>query len=215
MNKLCKVCGSQTEEIHHAKFNVSYFRCTNCEFISKDDSAMISKEHELKIYNYHNNSLENEGYVKYLKNFIDTAIIPFVQGSRALDFGSGPSPVLSYILKNDYDFTCDIYDLYFSPTKSYTNKVYNLVVCTEVIEHIPYPLEYFGFFKSLLEEDGTLSMMTLLHPNDNELFLNWHYIRDKSHISFFSLKTLEVISQKVGLKIIYSDNNRCITFKKI
>ena len=213
MNKVCKICGSQTKEVYHANFKVSYFQCINCEFISKDDSATISKEHELKIYNYHNNSLEDEGYVKFLKNFVDNAIVPFVKGSKALDFGSGPNPVLSHILKSDYDFSCDIYDLYYSPKKTYLNKLYNLVVCTEVIEHIKYPLDYFKLFKSLLEEDGTLSMMTLLHSNDDEAFLNWHYIRDKSHISFFSLKTIDITAKKVGLKRIYTDNNRYITFK--
>ncbi len=214
MNRLCKICGTQTEEVQHVKFNVSYFRCPKCEFIAKDETAILFKDDELKLYNYHNNSLENQGYVDFLKGFVDNAVVPFVNGSKALDFGSGPTPVLSYILKSDYGLECDIYDFYFSPEKTYHNKLYNLIVCTEVIEHIQYPLEYFKLFESLLEEDGTLSMMTLLHPNDNKLFMEWHYIRDKSHISFFTLKTLEIIAKMVGLKLIYSDNKRYITFKK-
>lgn len=62
-------------------------------------------------------------------------------------------------------------------------------------------------------EDGILRIMNILHPKDKERFVEWYYIRDMSHISFYTPKTMEVIVEKVGLKVIHANLNRYTTFK--
>lgn len=44
--------------------------------------------------------------------------------------------------------------------------------------------------------------------------LKWHYVRDLTHVSFFMLKTMKIIGEKLGLDIIYSDHHRYTTFKR-
>jgi hypothetical protein len=175
---------------------------------------MLTPEEERWVYDQHCNSLDDPAYVAYFKRFIDSAVIDFAgKGRNGLDFGSGPSPVLSAILERDYGFSMDSYDLFYAPDKIYQNKKYDLITSTEMVEHLQDPLRYFKRFKSLLDENGLLAVMTLFHPDEDLDFLNSHYVRDKTHISFFSLKTMVRISELIGLDIVYTDQKRYISFR--
>jgi hypothetical protein len=50
--------------------------------------------------------------------------------------------------------------------------------------------------------------MTLFHPNNDIDFMDWFYARDRSHISFYTPKTLEMIGELSGLKLIYHNEHR-------
>lgn len=211
----CKVCKGVTTQWVIGKKHTTYHYCSNCEFLSKDSSHQITSEEELKIYNYHFNSIEDSSYVAYFNHFIETSILPFVsEGKFGLDFGSGPSPVLAQLLMRDYGYAMDIYDLFYAPEKVYLGQKYDLITCTEVIEHIPSPLETFETFKDLLQTEGTLAVMTQFHPNNVDDFKVWHYMRDNSHISFFTPKTLEIIADKIGLKVVHSNERKYMTFQQ-
>lgn len=215
MINICKVCKSVTTQWVIGRKNTLYHHCSNCEFISKDPSHYITPEEELSRYSTHNNSLEDTSYVAYFKHFIESAVLPFVsEGKFGLDFGSGPSPVLAQLLMRDYGYAMDIYDLFYAPSKVFLGQRYDLVTCTEVVEHIPNPLETFETFKDLLLADGTLAVMTQFHTNQIEDFKKWHYIRDQSHISFFTRKTMETIAERIGLKVVYSNERKYTTFQQ-
>lgn len=216
MNECCKICGEKTEEIFSEKFNLKYYYCPECEFISKDEDSIITLEEELKIYNNHHNSIEDPRYVDFFKKFINPAIIDYCgEGKKGLDFGSGPSPVLAMILERDYNFSMDIYDFFYSPDKVYEGKKYDLITSTEVVEHLKSPMDYFRQFKEMLKDDGLLSVMTLFHPKNKDEFIKWHYMRDMSHISFYTPKTMEVIGKKIGLKVVYTNGKRYTSYKKL
>ena len=210
----CKICGSDTISYVHPKFNITFHECLNCEFIFKDEKNYISAKEELKKYDEHQNSLDDRGYVNYLTDFVESAVIPFIKHGIALDFGSGPTPVLAHILKNEYNFEVDLYDLFYEPNKVFENKSYDLITSTEVIEHLRNPLEAFELFYNHLEPNGILSVMTLFHPKNREKFFDWHYIRDKTHISFFTPKTLQIISNIKRLELIETNEYRYAVFKK-
>lgn len=177
---------------------------------------MVAPEAELQIYNNHNNSIDDPRYVAYFKRFLDDAVIPFCGGGRkGLDFGSGPSPVLAEILERDYGYSMDIYDLFFASDRVYEDKRYDLVTSTEVVEHLENPMDHFQLFRNLLKEDGLLAIMTQFHPKDDDEFMEWHYIRDKSHISFYTPKTMAIIGKLIGLKIVYTDDIRYTSYKAI
>lgn len=212
----CKICNCKTKEIFSEKSKALYHKCLSCDFIFKDDDHLISAEEEMERYNQHKNSVDDLEYVAYFKDFIDKAIIPYCpKAEKVLDFGSGPSPVLTTILERDYGFEkVDIYDLFYSPEKVYEGKKYDLIVSTEVVEHLKDPLKYFLKFKELLVDGGFLCIMTLLHPNDDDKFKSWWYINDESHISFYNNKSINKVAEKVGLKIVYSDNRRYVSLKR-
>jgi SAM-dependent methyltransferase len=213
MSPSCLLCGGETQLLRHPKI-ADYYWCQSCDYIFKDQEHLISKEAELKIYEGHNNSIEDPRYVDYFKNFIDSAIVDYAsKGREGLDFGSGPSPVLAQILEGDYGYTMDIYDKFYSPNPVYQGKQYDLITSTEVVEHLRNPIEYFKLFKSLLKPGGVLAIMTQFHPQASGDFINWHYMRDRSHISFFTIKTMAYIAQSVGFEIVYTNDVRYISMK--
>lgn len=204
----------QTKTIIHPKRGL-YHRCPHCELISLDLSYHPSEQEAFKEYCLHENSSLDPSYVAYFRDFVEASLLPFVgEGRRALDFGSGPSPVLATLLKEEYGYNCDCYDLYFSPEKVYIDQAYDLITSTEVIEHVDDPLPLFRLFSSLLAPGGILSIMTLLHPENDLEFLRWYYIQERSHISFYSLKTLCQLASFTGLTLLYSDGIRYACFAK-
>lgn len=209
----CLVCNSQ--ELIEIKTNFGlYYHCKHCNFIAKDEREFLSTKDELNVYNNHNNSFDDPKYVEYFYDFLNKAVFPFLkEEKRAFDFGSGPSPVLAQILTKHHNFEVDIYDKFYSPKKIYLCKKYPLILSTEVLEHIKNPLEVFKLFKNLMQKGSILAIMTSYHPNLDEEFRNWYYIRDKTHISFCSLQTMQYLADKFNLEIIYSDKKRYTTFK--
>lgn len=213
MNAQCKICGAATSEFHDKQFGINYYHCQVCNFISKDQRSIISAEEEKREYDLHNNSWEDQGYVQMFRDFLNQTEPYKSGGIKALDFGSGPQPILAELLTKEYGYETDIYDLFYSPEKIYLDKKYDLITCTEVVEHLIDPLAAFRLFKELLAENGIVSVMTLFHPKDDEKFCRWFYRREKSHISFFTPKTMETIANLVNLKIVYVDNKRQCIFK--
>lgn len=213
MKNNCKICGSETREFYDKNFDVHYYQCCRCEFIFRDESALISVDEEKEDYDRHNNTYEDQYYTDMFRNLLDTCVVPFrTEGRKALDFGSGPEPVLAKVLTDEYGYDTDIYDLFYAPDKVYENKKYDLITCTEVVEHLMDPMYYFRLFKSLIKDDGIIAIMTLFHPNDDAKFLNWHYHREPTHISYFTPKTMTTIADTLGLVIHFNDNKRCCSF---
>lgn len=214
MTVKCKICGSSTERIFDRQFEIDYFHCKKCDFLFMDDSKVISPEGEKNLYCNHNNSLENVGYVNMFRDFIEKYIAPFEANiETALDFGSGPGPVLALLLK-EMGLKVDIYDVYFSPEKVYLNKCYDLITCTEVLEHLSRPLETLRLLHNLLNENGILAVTTMFHPETDEQFQNWWYRRDRTHISFYTPLTLRYIAADLGFEIVITDNKKTCVFRK-
>jgi hypothetical protein len=206
----CKICSSEVNKIEiEGKI---YYRCNNCEFIFLDKKDTVSAEKEKKRYLKHENSLENKGYVKMLNDFIEK--IPNKDRIiTALDFGSGPNPVLAHLLK-EKGINADIYDIYFAPPEDYKNKKYDLITATEVVEHLKEPL---GILKELvkhLNKNGILAVMTSLHKNNEEEFKKWQYRMDETHISFYSEKTIKYLAEILELEVLMIEKNIIILKKK-
>lgn len=176
-----------------------------------DQSKFVSAEQEKKEYELHQNSFENEGYVNMFRDFIDKAVRPHKSQIRtALDFGSGPGPVLAELLRQE-GFETDIYDKYFAPQKVYLHKKYDLITATEVFEHLKDPLPTLKLLKSHLSHKGILAVMTLFHPNDDERFKDWWYRRDATHVSFYAPKTFRRMASLSDMKVVLSDEkNICV-----
>jgi SAM-dependent methyltransferase len=196
------------------KKELNYYRCQDCGFVFLDDNHRVDVVQEKKQYDQHNNSLENEGYVQMFEDFIELAIAPYLKKIQtALDFGSGPTPVFSELLKRR-GLEVDIYDLYYAPKKVYEGKTYDLITSTEVFEHLSKPLETLQLLMEHLKEGGYLVLMTKFPPKEDKVFLNWWYRRDPTHISFFTPKSFEVMAQKVGLKVLKTINDNVVVFQK-
>ncbi len=201
----CKICSQETHPIYDQQYDHNYYCCGNCDFIFLDESKIISADQEKKEYSFHQNSFENEGYVNMFRQFIDKAIKPYkTRIKTALDFGSGPGPVLAELLKKE-GFKTDIYDKHFAPEKVYLNKKYDLITATEVFEHLKDPLATLKLLKPLLNKDGILAIMTLFHPNNAAEFKKWWYRRDSTHIAFYTPKTFAKMAELLEMKTLITD----------
>jgi hypothetical protein len=190
------------------------YHCKACEFIFKDPDAIVSLEKELKVYEQHNNSEENLGYVGMFQDFMDKTFLPYKNHIRTiLDFGSGPTPVLAKLMQKD-GFDVEHYDKFFSPQKVYEGKTYDLITSTEVIEHIADIQAVLELFSEHLNSDGYLAVMTQFHTDVPQEYLKWWYRRDPTHISFFRPKTFEVLARKYGLTVLFHDSKKLILMQK-
>lgn len=207
----CKICSKSVRAIYDEQYSHNYYHCNNCDFIFLDENQIIPPEQEKKEYSFHQNSFENKGYVNMFREFIENAIRPYkAEIKTALDFGSGPGPVLAELLRRE-GFKTDIYDKHFSPEKTYQNKKYDLITATEVFEHLKYPLATLKLLKSLLSPHGILAIMTLFHPNNVKEFKQWWYRRDSTHIAFYTPKTFECMANLLGMKVLAADSKNTCT----
>jgi SAM-dependent methyltransferase len=202
----CKICASKTDAIE-AK-NKIYHHCNKCDFIFLDEAFFVSEEKEKERYLKHQNSIENKGYVAMFEKFLGDIDKIKKNIKTALDFGSGPNDVLKQLLERK-NIQTDVYDAYFATEKIFENKKYDLITCTEVLEHINNPLETLKLLKKHLNNKGILAIMTLFHP-DIEQFNSWWYITDETHITFYNKTTFEIIAKKLGFNIIYLDQKNTI-----
>ncbi len=210
----CKICQEPTASFYDEYMKCQTYHCKACQFIFKDEEAIISHERELKVYQQHNNTEENLGYVAMFQDFIDKTITPHrAQIKTALDFGSGPNPVLAKILEKN-SFETEYYDKFFSPEKVYEGKKYDLITSTEVLEHISDVQGVMALFSKHLNSGGYLALMTQFHPDDEEAYLNWWYRRDPTHIVFFRPETFAILAEQHGMIRLYHDDKKLVLLQK-
>lgn len=214
LTAVCKICQNKTRPIFDKQFKINYHQCLECGFLFIEPQNLPSRDEELKIYLQHNNSIENEGYVSMLRDFIDRTVKPYSKGESVLDFGSGPNPVLAQIMEQD-GFNVDIYDPFFSPTEVFKNKAYDVITSTEVFEHLQHPLKMFEQLYQALKPGGIIALMTMFHPDDDEVFQNWWYRRDITHISFYTHKTFTQIAKSFNMNILLLDPKNICVMQKI
>jgi hypothetical protein len=210
----CIICKEKTHAFYHPKTQVLFHECPSCEVIYKDQLHYPTRLQEKKTYDDHHNSTENIGYVNFLNNFIDSAVLPFKKQGRVLDFGSGPVPVLASLMRESGDFEVDIYDPHYANDFIF-EKHYDIITATEVIEHLKDPIETFKLLKTYLKDDGIISIMTLFHGKNREQFLDWFYIRDVTHLVFYTPKTMEVMAKSIGMNVIDTNAYRYTVMKNV
>ncbi len=214
MNR-CKICNSVTISITNTKTARFYHRCLECDYIFLDEKFYLNDVEEKKHYDNHHNNIESIGYVKMFEKLIKEFVEPNkAQIKNALDFGCGEGEVLPILLER-VGIACDRYDLFYHPKKVYEDKKYNLIVSTEVFEHLSQPKESLEMLLSHLNDNGYLLLMSAFHPSDDEEFLKWYYIQDITHIGFFSMKTFEYIANKYKLNIVSNNEKNIILFSRL
>ncbi len=216
MSSQCPVCGADTVDFMHQKTKITYHDCHRCGYIHKNPAFYPASAAEKAVYLQHNNSLAQADYVAYLRHFLDNALIPHLRADRrhGLDYGSGPNPVLATLLERDYGMKMRLYDPFFHPDSRYADDMYDFIVSTEVFEHLREPMAVFAGLAARLRPGGVMALMTLFHPDDEDAFRNWWYIRDITHIGFFLPRTFALMADTLGLAVIATDNRRYVTISK-
>lgn len=214
--KGCRLCGGPAARLDAplGNKNLSYARCERCGYVGLDPEHFPGAEEEKKRYLLHRNSPSDPGYLRYLQEFLDLAVLPYLApGARALDFGSGPAPVLSSLLESA-GFGCDCFDPFFLPDLSWQDRTYDAILLHEVAEHLHDPARTLLELAPRLAPRGIIAIRTRVPPADAESFRTWWYRMDPTHVGFFTPKSLEMVFTAVGLHSVQCSLTDCIVLRR-
>ncbi len=209
-NSPCPLWKLNSTLLFHKSENRVYLHCQNCDLVYVPDTFLINEKEEKEKYDNHQNSPENLGYVDFLNRLLTPLERYLPKNAKGLDFGSGPGPTLSVIMKNR-GYKMDIYDYFYARDNSVFGRQYDFITSTEVIEHLKDPLFEIQRLWNLLTKNGYLGIMTAFRIKN---FDSWYYKRDLTHIRFFTPKTFKWLAKKLQAKILLIDNGVIILKKE-
>lgn len=180
-----------------------YWKCPACDLIWAEKPDHPTREAERHRYSQHRNSVESQGYREFLSRLMVPVLEildnPLPANFRALDFGSGPEPALKMLFK-EHGIKIETHDPIFPCDVQNPVGPYDLICCSEVVEHFRDPRKNWDFLLSLLGPTAILAVMTQFH--DEVDFNKWWYVKDPTHLAFYSTKTLRWISRHFGIQIV-------------
>ncbi len=201
----CPLCQSQDVISWHEDARRSYLRCSRCALVFAARLHWLTWDQERREYDKHQNDPADPGYRRFLRGLADPMLERLSPGSRGLDFGCGPGPTLS-VLMEERGHRVALYDPIYAPDPSVLGETYDFVTSSEVLEHCHNPLEELERMRRLVASDGWLGLMTGLVA-DREAFTRWHYIRERSHICFFSRDTFLWVGRRWGVAPVFLGGN--------
>jgi SAM-dependent methyltransferase len=197
----CRLCGASDTHEFYRDANRRYDQCGVCALIAADPATFLPPAQERAIYELHQNSPDDAGYRRFLSRLaIPLAARLGARPSTGLDFGCGPGPTLSIMLA-EMGYETAVYDPYFAPDEAVLARPYDFVTCTEAIEHFYQPGQIWRQLLQLVKPGGWLGIMTKLATDDVAAFAQWHYIRDLTHVNFFSRATFHYLATRDGLAL--------------
>ena len=209
----CHICKEPTSMFIHEKTNISFYHCEECEYIFKDPSVYQDISIQKERYDLHENSENSKGYRAYFQRFLDFVLPLIEEPKTALDFGCGESSLLASML-NEKGIVCDYYDPIYHPNILKSDKKYDIIVSTEVFEHLHQPTEVFECLLKYLKIGGYLAIQTEFHPNNSYDFKKWYYHQDPTHIVFFTSKTFKILCKIYKCKFIKDNSKNMVLIHK-
>ncbi|MCF7791825.1 MAG: class I SAM-dependent methyltransferase [Victivallales bacterium] len=208
----CRLCNSVKTVPFYTDHNRSYSKCVNCGLIFALPDSHLSPDEEKKRYDLHTNSPEDQNYRNFLNRIYCPLINYIPENAMGLDFGSGPGPTLSLMFEEN-GYTMDIFDPFYANNDLVFQKKYNFITLTEVIEHLHNPIFEINRLWKCLNTGGVMGIMTKFAP-EGKRFYNWHYIRDLTHVCFYSEKTFNWLAGKLNANVIYPSKDIVLFIKK-
>lgn len=199
MSEPCPLCSSPGADVFHRDKLRPYLRCPRCKLVFVPREFLLTPEEEKMRYDTHENRPDDTGYRDFLARLAGPVSKRVPKGSRGLDYGSGPGPVLSMMLTElGHDMTD--FDPFYAPDPEALERTYDFVTCSETIEHVFDTRGLLDLFKRLVRPGGIIGVMTQM-IEDPESFADWHYKRDLTHVRFFSKDTLRWAAREWGFTV--------------
>jgi len=199
----CPLCSNASaRELSEAR---NYWHCPACDLRFLHPQLRLSPDAEKARYDLHT---ESDGHRTFLEPAANAISVRVSAGAEGLDFGCGPFPVLSDILK-ERGFRMSTYDPYFAPDTACLQRTYDFITATEVAEHLYHPEQVFAELLNLLRPNGHLALMTLLVQPTTD-FSKWYYRLDPTHVVFYSQITFNWVAQRFGFSDVVFPNERMV-----
>lgn len=218
----CKICLSNAVSFASAtllrRYEVAYFKCEGCGFVQTEEPYWLEEAYFEAIKHSDVGHVQrNLRLAKITKTVISSL---FNSSKRFLDFGSGYGLLARIMRDSGYDFYCfdkHCVNLFAPDFVAYPDgqEHYELVTAFEVFEHLVDPIheihEIMSFSNSIF---FTTELLPLNMPKPEK----WAYygLEHGQHISFYTLKSLVAIAEKLSLNL-YSDGKKrhLLTPKKL
>ena len=204
---LCDSAGVTSMFSHSVR---SFVECSVCDLLFTTPSSDLSLAQEKKRYEQHNNCPTESGYLRHLDRMRIQLAPHLKSGSCGLDFGCGPAKGMSRLFESA-GFVMENYDPFFGPALPQQKRQYDFITCAEVVEHFRDPKTELYLMQSLLKPGGWISIMTNLREGDRRV-PTWWYLRDSTHRSFYSKRTIEFIAGMLSWRI-NSMKEEIVTFQ--
>lgn len=189
----------------------AYHECVKCSLIFTETRFQLDRQQEKERYQEHNNGIQFPGYVQFLSQAIEVAQPFLSKEMKGLDYGCGPNPTLSLLLEQQ-GYTCKDYDPMFFP--DLPEGLFEFIFATECFEHFFYPAKEISKLKEILAPHGFLIVMTEKWKTIQS-FSDWHYAKDRTHVSFFHDMTFDYIAERYGFKILETQNERVLIMQNL
>ena len=209
----CHVCNGKAMWFGETDNGVDFFHCSVCDAVFKSPECYQSIAEQKARYDLHNNDENDEGYRAYFQRFLDFVLPQVEDVDTALDFGCGRSTLLANIL-NSMNIDTDAYDPIYHPDLPYHSKKYDLILSTEVFEHLHDPKAVFASLVECLNGGGYLAIQTQFYPDSIEDFKKWYYHKDPTHIVFFNTTTFRHLAAMHGCIYLADNSRNMVLFKK-
>ncbi|MEX0732410.1 MAG: class I SAM-dependent methyltransferase [Aquisalimonadaceae bacterium] len=201
----CPLCRSPQGEPYAQLRRRHYFLCRICDLVWLCPQQRLDAEAERAHYDTHENNPADVGYRTFLEQLATPLMQRLQPGADGLDYGSGPGPTLSVMLE-EQGFSMRLFDPLFAPDSGVLARQYDFITCTETAEHFFSPSDEFARLDQLLRPGGWLGIMTGFRP-PADAFAAWHYVRDPTHVCFYSVETMAWIARHYGWTLEMPGNN--------
>jgi hypothetical protein len=201
----CPLCHAAEAPSFHVGDRGTFHRCVTCALVFLDPAQWPSLDAEIGRYELHENEAGDPGYEDFLSRLAAPIIARTPPGAQGLDYGSGESDALAAILTQS-GRPAVAYDPVFRPGADALRRRYDFIVCSEVLEHVHEPRALFDRFGRLVRPGGIVGIMTGMYDAVPS-FADWWYIRDLTHVCFYSKATMEWIAQELGWPIEFPAAN--------
>ncbi|MDD2225316.1 MAG: class I SAM-dependent methyltransferase [Candidatus Shapirobacteria bacterium] len=224
---ICKICKNKSNKIFtkkvFGKYDISYYKCLNCEFIQTEDPFWLEDAYSNPI------NISDTGLLKrniFLSKITALIIILYFNRKKIfVDFAGGYGVFVRLMRDIGFNFfwsdlfTENIFSKGFEWDKKKEKKV-EMITTFESFEHFEDPLKE---VQKMLDISDNILFSTEIIPSKN--IEEWWYlgVHHGQHISFYSEKTLKIISDKFDLRLytnnknihLFTRSNKKVNFKLV
>lgn len=218
---VCNICSSSSLKTFNSyvlnKYDVSYFKCSNCGFIQTETPFWLNEAYESAITQLDIGLVSRNLYfAEILEDFLNRGILN--ENGIYLDYAGGYGLFVRLMRDKGVNFYrqdvyCqNIFAEHFDLIDLPLGQKFEAITAFEVFEHLVNPVEE---LKKMLNFSDVIIFSTELQPEGVLTPANWWYFVPETgqHISLYSFDSLVKIAEKESL-YLYSNRANLHVFSR-